>query len=200
MPEVNFDKLNEFCEAWIAKANEADPTHIGGIFDRFFALWIVYNRLYEEVARILARERHPLARRFMPRRHLPYAPPLDRVAATQGVMVFCGRQALHDALIGNADCQQALDATMWAIESGVFFLHEDYETGEPDHERDRQFVERARNGDLRSLLSLLYQARCNLFHGQKAYSEAQRPLLEGMIEVLVVIIDQVRVSMQNRDR
>lgn len=200
MTEVNIDRLNEFCEAWIAKANEADSTCIGGIFDRFFALWIVYNRLYEEVARALARERHPSARRFMPRRNLPYAPPSDRVAATEGVIVFCGRQALHDAIFSNADCQQALDATMGAIESGVFFLHEDYETGEPDHERDRQFIERARKGDLRSLLSLLYQARCNLFHGQKAYSEAQRPLLEGMIEVLVVVIDLVWASMQIRDQ
>jgi len=47
-------------------------------------------------------------------------------------------------------------------------------------------------------LELLYQARCNLFHGQKAYSEVQRPLLEGMIEVLVVTIEQVRASLRNR--
>lgn len=198
MPGPNLEKLDEFCEAWIAKAHEADTRDIAGVFDRFFALWVVYSRLYEVVARTLAFERHPCARRFMPRRNQPFAPPPDRLSATRGVVFFCGQRELAEAVAEHEGCQQTLETTLWVIESGILFLHEDYETGEPDYERDRQLVQRARNGNLNALLSLMYQARCNLFHGQKAYSEAQRPLLEGMIEVLVVVIEQIRASMWNR--
>lgn len=197
MPEVNLEKLDEFCEAWIAKADEADTGHIAGVFDRFFALWIVYNRLFEEAARTLAHEGHPWTRRFGRWANRPFAPAPDRASATQGIVFFCGRRELASAIAEHHGCQRALEAALRAIESGLLFLHENYETGEPDNERDRHLVERVRNGDLEALLALVYQARCNLFHGQKAYSEAQRPLLEGMIEVLLVVIGQARAVRRN---
>jgi hypothetical protein len=200
VPEINLERLEEFCEAWVAKANEADTRHIAGVFDRFFALWIVYNRLYEEAARTLAHEDHPWARRFSRWRNQPFAPPPDRASATQGIVFFCGRRELVAAIAQDDGCRRALEEALCAMDSGLLFLHEDYQTGDPDHDRDRELVERARNDNPEALLALVYQARCNLFHGQKAYSEVQRPLLEGMIAVLVVTIEQARASLRNRAR
>ena len=197
LPRLNLERIEEFCAAWIARAGEADTRHIAGVFDRFFALWVVYNRLYEAAARTLAQECHDWASAFV-RRNQPFRPLPDRMSATRGVILFCGRQRLAAAIAQHDGCSRMLEATLQAIDSGLLFLNEDYQTGEPDYAKDRELVGHVRKGDPGALLELLYQARCNLFHGQKAYSEVQRPLLEGMIEVLVVTIEQVRASLRNR--
>ncbi|MGE4451005.1 hypothetical protein [Castellaniella sp.] len=197
MFKVNLERLDDFCEAWIAKANRADTTSIDGVFDQFFSLWLVYNRLYEEAGRILVHERHPWSQAPGFNKRPPFMPMPDRQAAITGITFFCGASALKSAIAKSCD-SQALDRTLRAIESGQFFLHENYATGEPDHEKDQALVRQAREGDAEALLALVYKARCNLFHGQKAYSEIQRPLLGGMIAVLVVVIEQARAKMRSR--
>ncbi|AOE88107.1 hypothetical protein [Pseudomonas sp. TCU-HL1] len=193
MPEVNLERLNEFCEAWLRKAQACDNS-IAGVFDRFFALWIVFNRLYEESARILINENDQSIFRFRWKNKKPYGPPPDRMAATIFIVRFCGENTLRSALTAARRMENALHF----IESGQLYLHEDYTTGEPDYDRDQKLVQCSRQGDIQALMALIYQARCNLFHGQKAYSDAQRPLLEGMNEVLQIVIRCAQQKMQQR--
>ncbi|WP_124515893.1 hypothetical protein [Burkholderia ubonensis] len=197
MKEINRERLDQFCDAWLQKAHDSDIHAIAGVFDRFFALWIVFNRLYEEAAHILVRENHSIARRFPLRGQRLYRPPPDRLSATRGVVYFCGSVTLRQALKDDRHYEDIEDA-LRCIERGEFHLHENYETGEPDREEDMRLVQRSRQGDPEALLTLLYQARCNLFHGQKAYSESQRPLLNGMIVILAVAIDRTRQAMRQR--
>lgn len=197
MTKVNRERLDQFCDAWLQKAHDSDRCVIAGVFDRFFALWIVFNRLYEEAAHILVRENDPIARRFPVRRQRLYRPPPDRFSATQGVVSFCGIVTLRQALKESPHYEDIEDA-LRCIERGEFHLHENYETGEPDCEEDMHLVQKSRQGDPIALLTLLYQARCNLFHGQKAYSESQRPLLNGMIAILSVTIERTREAMRQR--
>lgn len=194
MFKINLEGLDDFCEDWIAKANRADTSSMDGVFDRFFSLWLVYNRLYEEAGRMLVHTQHSWAQGI--KRRPPFMPMPDRRAATSGIISFCGASALKSAIEKSCD-GKALDNTLQAIESGQFFLHENYETGEPDHKKDLALLRQAREGDVEALLNLVYQARCNLFHGQKVYSSVQRPLLEGMIAVLVVVVEQARAKMRS---
>ncbi|WP_146680421.1 hypothetical protein [Oceanococcus atlanticus] len=200
MIEVNLQRLDEFCDVWLERATAVAQPSIENIFDQFFILWVVFNRIYAESARVLAAEGHSSARMFAFSQggKRKFAPPPDRIAATRGVEAFCGVSELNRRLYEHEESAQAIETVLSVVESGMLYLHENYETGEPDFKRDRKLVAAARNGKPSALLELLYQARCNLFHGQKAYSESQRPLLEGMVIVLRIVIDASRSKLREQ--
>lgn len=198
MPQLNLERLDEFHAAWMQKANQARVETVAGMFDRFFALWIVYNRLYVEIAFKLASDKHPLSRVFGLQGRRRFAPSPDRMAATKVICAFCGPQIGY-RLRNSLEISNVIEATLNSVEFGGFYLHENYETGEPDLHRDRKIISNARKGDVLALLELVYQARCNLFHGQKAYSETQRPLIEGMSSVLVVAIEEALSKLRQRN-
>ncbi|MDY6946934.1 MAG: hypothetical protein SXG53_14555 [Pseudomonadota bacterium] len=201
MSELNLARLDEFCDAWLNRAAAVPQPSIADLFDQFFALWIVFNRIYEESARVLAASGHPSARVVVAiGKGRRFAPPPDRKSATVGVEALCGVAELRRRLYEDAESARAIERVLDVVASGRLHLHENYETGEPDFPRDQKLVAEARQGSPRALLELLYQARCNLFHGQKAYSEVQRPLLEGMIRVLRIVIDTARVKLRERHR
>ena len=41
-------EINDFCNNWLQKANNIDSSNLQGAFDKFFTLYVVYNRLYVE--------------------------------------------------------------------------------------------------------------------------------------------------------
>lgn len=190
MRELNFQALNGFCTAWLRKAERIDIEPLEGVFDRFFTLWVVFNRLYEEAGRTLVHSGHHLYRPFIARRgrHI-FAPPPDKLSATRGITTFVGKGRLRDHIFGNREAVQGLEYVHNSIRSGMFYLHENHETGEPDSEKDIVLVRKAMDGCVESTLTLIYQARCNLFHGQKAFTESQRDLLNGMSAVLNQVIE-----------
>lgn len=190
MQELNFRALESFCAAWLRKAERADTDRLEGVFDRFFTLWVVFNRLYEEAGRTLAHQGHPIYRSFINRRGpRHFAPPPDKISATKGIAVFVGKDLLRAHIQEDAEAMRGLDYIHDAIRYGMFYLHENHETGEPDTEKDLALVEKAIRGCVESTLTLIYQARCNLFHGQKAFTEAQRELLTGMSSILIKVIE-----------
>lgn len=190
MRELNHEALNVFCTAWLRKVDRIDTMPLEGVFDKFFTLWVVFNRLYEEAARILVHSGHPLYRHFIIRRgNKVFLPPPDKISATRGITAFIGKKRLGACIFLNADALRGLNYITESIRSGMFYLHENYETGEPDTEKDIALVSRAIDGCVESTLVLIYQARCNLFHGQKAFTESQRELLNGMSTILNEVIE-----------
>ncbi len=83
-----------------------------------------------------------------------------------------------------------------AIHDGNFYFHEDYATGLPDINRDRDLIEAAQKYEPRAILELIYQARCNLFHGEKELISEQRPLLESMSDFLKYLNDQLLIKLE----
>ncbi|OOE82801.1 hypothetical protein BZG72_07295 [Salinivibrio sp. PR6] len=190
MQELNFRALESFCTAWLRKAERIDTEPLEGVFDRFFTLWVVFNRLYEEAGRTLAHRGHPIYRSFIKRRGpRVFAPPPDKISATKGITVFVGHHRLRAHIQGDAEAMRGLEYIHDAIRNGMLYLHENHETGEPDTEKDLVLVDKAIGGCVKSTLTLIYQARCNLFHGQKAFTEAQRELLIGMSSILIQVIE-----------
>jgi len=189
MRELNFEALNNFCTAWLRKAERIDIEPLEGVFDRFFTLWVVFNRLYEEAGRTLVHSGHHIYRPFIARRgRKVFAPPPDKISATKGIAAFIGKERLRDRIYENREAIRGLEYIHDSIRSGMFYLHENYETGDPDTEKDIVLVGKAIDGCVVSTLTLIYQARCNLFHGQKAFTESQRDLLNGMSAVLNQVI------------
>ncbi|WP_110456643.1 hypothetical protein [Shewanella algidipiscicola] len=199
MQELNFEALNQFCSAWIRKSERIDLEPLEGVFDRFFTLWVVYNRLYEEAGRYLVHRQHPFYRPFIARRgRRVYAPPPDKISATKGIVAYVGMGYLRENVFANQNAVEGMNFVNDAVQNGMLYLHEDYETGEPDIERDQELVTKAREGCVESILTLIYQARCNLFHGQKSFTESQRDLLNGMSEILRVIISCSLTEIEER--
>lgn len=197
MQELNFQALKFFCSAWLIKADRVNTNSLEGVFDRFFTLWVVFNRLYEEAGRTLVHRSHPIYRSFIAKRgKRVFAPPPDKISATKGIVVFSGQNRLKNRILRDHDAIEGLRYIHDSIHSGMFYLHENYETGEPDTAKDIALVQQAIDGCVESTLTLIYQARCNLFHGQKAFTESQRILLNGMSSILIQVISCTLQTME----
>ncbi|MGE4529907.1 MAG: hypothetical protein AB7C98_01115 [Acidithiobacillus sp.] len=199
MQELNFKALNKFCTAWLQKAERVDMDSLEGVFDRFFTLWVVFNRLYEEAGRSLVHSGHPLYANFSANRGSRiFIPPPDKVSATRGIIAFVGKDRLGEKIFSNNEATQGLNYIYDSILNRIFYIHENYETGDPDTEKDLALATKAINGSVESILILLYQTRCNLFHGQKSFTESQRDLLNGMSAILVQIIACSKEAIEKR--
>lgn len=97
-------------------------------------------------------------------------------------------------------CRRAIDTLVDLIENSHFHLHEDYETGVPDLDRDRRLAHMAAKYDPQSILELIYQARCNLFHGTKAFENRQKILLDNMSAVVEFVTYRVLMQLKRRLR
>lgn len=210
---INVRQLDMFCKSWLRKAKAYErprlsfasrhPGRITGLncavdddglsrcFDRFTSLFVVFNRLYTEAGKLLIRRGvvrpHPRKR---------YAPLPDRESATSHVVTFYGEGELRDEISADRRCRKAVDALVRLIRDRRFYLHEDYTTGLPDTQRDLRLADEAATYDPKAVLSLIYQARCNLFHGEKGLEERQRVLLNNMSVALEFIVARVLVKLR----
>jgi hypothetical protein len=124
----------------------------------------------------------------------------DKKSATVYVVSYYGEAKLRSKVQKNTYCRNAVDELARLIQEHHFYLHEDYETGLPDIDKDEELAEQAARYEPRAILQLIYQARCNLFHGAKAFEERQRVLLDNMsivlefvaLETLSVLIQDLR--------
>jgi hypothetical protein len=125
-----------------------------------------------------------------------YAPLPDRKSATSHVVTFYGEDKLRDEISANQKCRKAVDTLVQLIKDQSFYLHEDYTTGNPDIQRDLRLANEASTYCPKAVLSLIYQARCNLFHGEKDFEERQRVLLDNMSAVLEFIVSKVLAKLR----
>lgn len=214
---VDVSQLDSFCERWLRKADahhryrrsfsrigrsnslshrsvEArDPTaaSLADCFDRFTSLYVAYNRVYTEVGKLLIAKD-----RVRPPRRGRYAPLPDRRSATEYVVNYYGADRLRDEILQDHPCRQAVDTLAQLISEHHFYLHEDYRSGIPDLERDADLARRAADYDVYAVLELIYQARCNLFHGAKSFEERQRAILETMSTILRFVAVKVLAQLK----
>ena len=183
-------ELAMFCVNWRAKADAYSREEIGGAFDRFFTLYVVFNRLYAEATFRLARRGQVKLRDRFP----------DSKGAQEYVLQFCGAEALTRAWDGDPNTMTALHQISEHLREGRFALKLDMMTGERKPDADSELLgaleSRSRNRRAHAVLEALYAIRCNMFHGHKGFDPIQlellKPavlLLESTIDVLVGILE-----------
>ena len=86
-------EFKRFIQSWQEKAEGIKPTDIYGCFDRFFTLYVIYNRLYAEATFIFARGGHP---NLGKRTSFP-----DKVAATCYVKKYLKSTVILDGIQGD---------------------------------------------------------------------------------------------------
>ena len=180
-----------FHSNWRAKADGYTDGTLESAFDRFFTLFVIYNRLYAEVAFHLARK-HQL--KLNDRTSFP-----DRDAAINYVAQFIGAATVIELFEANPESAAAIQSVIallsGPIEGHQFAVKLDMIHGNPQPDADLELLNkfRSHNRGERGLgvLEFLYAVRCNLFHGHKGFEPVQieimRPaniLLSHIIEIL----------------
>jgi hypothetical protein len=184
---LDLHSLDVFCDRWIQKSEQTSGDRLADAYDRFFALWVVYNRLYEEAARMMVAGRHSEFAKYGSKARRQYNPAPEGLSATRGVTMFCKRRLILPP--------ESVAYIIQSIDEGRFYFHENYETEMPDFEKDKELASKR---DAASILTLIYRARCNLFHGQKEFNSVQLDLLHHMSEILASVIGSLRERIDER--
>lgn len=182
-------ELRGFCERWFQKARGYQGQSIQECFDRFFTLFIVYNRLYAELTLSWARTgRIQLRGRSLP----------DEKAATQYVHSYLGTNHIWSNLQNDDQCQQAVSTIRNLLENQVFVIKLDRLRGEPRQEEDLDLLNDLRSDNkwrkVSALLDIIYSVRCNMFHGHKGFDSVQTEILVPV----TILLDKLPVLLYER--
>lgn len=183
--DIEVHELELFCDRWLDKANSY-PNHLAGDFDKFTSLYVAYNRVYTEVGKVLIAQG-----KVKPSNQGKYAPLPDRKSATSHIVDYYGESDLGNELANDPCCKQAVETLAKLVLEKRFYLHVNYQTGNPDIAKDAKLAKDAQKYQPKSVLELIYQARCNLFHGTKGFEDRQHILLDNMSVVVKFVTQKV---------
>lgn len=188
---VNATAFRDFTSRWLAKASRYRAQTLSHTFDRFFTLFVVYNRAYDEAARLvlakspnLYEPKGPYTRRTRP---VFVSNIGDRLKATKGVVDFCG-SSMRTEVFSNEVVLAALAELERLVADNRFYFFFDRDTGTPRPDLDLAALRNVRIGTVVGALEVLYQLRCNLFHGQKEFEQHQLAVLRPANEILNAVV------------
>ena len=176
-------EFSEFYSRWKEKAR-VYQSDLQGSFDRFFTLYVLFNRLYTEATFRLGQRGNV---KIMNWNRFP-----DAEAAQEYVVQYVGAATLITGLSGDSE-RSALDSIRNQVCSGPFWVKLDMLTGSPQPNLDRELCQRLNDSNSNTqavaVLETLYAIRCNMFHGRKGFHSVQQQLLDPLNIILERIID-----------
>jgi len=182
-------EFERFVEVWKNRANGYSDDQ-NGCFDKFFTLFVVFNRLYAEATFELERRNEITLPRNRP---LP-----DKKGATEYTLEMIGLNNFNNMYETHLETQVETIAQL--IEDQVFSIQLSIPEGRSQPEKDRIMLRNIRStGKTRALaiLELIYKVRCNLFHGHKAFEPIQLNLLRPLNHILEHIVDLLHQRLRN---
>lgn len=163
-------EFQRFSDEWLQRAKAYTGRDQNEHYDKFFTLFVVFNRLYSEATFALQRAGEIGLQRNRP--------PPDKKGATEYTLDFIGIDDFERLYKESLEHYVTTVATLIAEER--FYIQLSLPEGERQPEKDRELLNKLRNsGKTRALaiLELIYSIRCNLFHGNKAFQPIQIELL-----------------------
>lgn len=168
MTEFKILQLVEFNDRWSTKISEYKEDNLADIFDKFFSLFVIYNRIYNVVGFI---NKKPKTR--------------DKYAATNCISHYFKADANRIMRELSVEKNQFIDI----IQHEKFYIDTYYGKGQP--KEDQKLLDELNSNNeqtqLLSILKILYFLRCNLFHGEKGFNENQKEILIPAISCLTVL-------------
>ena len=166
-------ELQDFHERWYQKAQEYNSDELADYFDKFFSLFVIYNRIYNVVVAILNEQGELDTLR---RAGKIVEQPGDGKSATVCIAYFL-RNDLNQIINDN---NEAIGTFKFILEEKLFNIDLDY--GQPQPQKDKKLLNGLNSTDsltkVEALLKILYKIRCNVFHAEKGYNEDQKLILE----------------------
>lgn len=164
----------DFYNRWMEKANNYNRNDLSDYFDKFFSLFVAFNRLYAEATFVLARQGDPKLDR---KTSFP-----DAEAAKTYVLKYLGARYFIEELERDHEARLALDMLSDLIGSYRFHIKLDMVTGDIQPKKDKELFKKLNSGGFdqrgKAILDVLYSVRCNMFHGQKSFQPVQIELLK----------------------
>ena len=186
-------EFSNFVKDWLTKAEQIQLSSLATYFDKFFTLYVVYNRLYAEATFTLSRYGQI---KITNRTSFP-----DKYAATSYVLKLIGSANLVTAMTNNPECTTALHKIEALIERNQFSIKLNMVTGKSQRDKDEDLLCRLRdtgkNTKATAILELIYSIRCNTFHGHKGFEGVQVQILGPVIVLLRTLIELVREHLAN---
>ena len=177
-------EFTDFYTSWMNKARPRGQADLRQAFDRFFTLYVLFNRLYAEATFRLGRRGQV---QLQNRHRFP-----DSEAAQEYVVQYLGAASLLRALDNDPETHRALESVRGLVCNGDFSIKLNMLTGDPqpDEDRDlgRRLADPSSNTRAAAVLETLYAVRCNMFHGHKGFHPVQLDLLRPLTLVLEKII------------
>ncbi|MEI7636246.1 MAG: hypothetical protein WCJ37_03000 [Syntrophus sp. (in: bacteria)] len=182
-------EIERFINQWMNRAQQYTDTNIDGCYDKFFTLFVVFNRLYAEATFELARRG---SINLAPNRPLP-----DKKGATEYTLEVIGLDNFENLYRSNLS--EPVQTIANLIESERFYIILSSPNGDIQPEKDQALLHDLKStGKTRALaiLEVMYKVRCNLFHGHKSFHPIQTDLLKPTICILEKIITALRNRLQ----
>jgi hypothetical protein len=162
---VNRDFL-DFYKRWIDKANQYNTNDLSECFDKFITLFILYNFQYSYIAR-----KENIVK--------PNGWFKDKEMATVIIKNHFPVQDFCD----DPKVTTAITAICSLVTENIFFIRND--------NIDKKLLKNVQSANVqdkcKGILEMLYFIRCNLFHGQKEFTDSQKAILIPCIEILQIL-------------
>jgi hypothetical protein len=175
--------FTEFVQRWLSRADEIQLASLSNYFDKFFTLFVAYNRLYDEAAFIQKNQC-----RLEQKDNCGG----DKKAATCCVAKLIGTRIIA-AIDDSPEFAKAICDMKAILEKGEYAFVNDHRTGQVRRDKDMDLLHEIQCADpdkkAMAILNLIYSIRCNAFHGQCGFEEGQKAILGPAIVLLEKITE-----------
>lgn len=171
-------ETREFIDGWNTRLAKIKGDSLIDIFQRFEALYVLHNRLYNESFRVLNDSNSLLKTRYA-----------DYEKASTVIIEYLSADTIFEGLKEENNLED-LEVIVGLIENGHF--HINIAGGIPKQEFDDILLENLKSTDrnvfCKAMLMTIYNVRSNTVHGEKHFDEYQRLLLEPLNRILSTVI------------
>ena len=188
-------EFKSLCNRWKEKASKYDASDTHSLFDKYFSLYVVFNALYAETAAYLHRKDIDEKRGGYKLQEGSFP---DKNAATQYVLNLLKAKSLMQSLEDNTETNLAIEEIKKLLtpqNSHHFWICLDPVFGEPQENEDQKLLQALSSSNAHhraeAILKIIYQVRCNMFHGRKSVEPIQKQLLLPLIVLLEKIIEKL---------
>jgi hypothetical protein len=172
-------ETKEYIKTWQRKISSYTDDSLGSLFDKYTALFTLFNRLYNESFTIMKAEKKLAKPRYS-----------DFEKATKLVVEFNSPTDIIEQLKNNDNLKDIADVAD-LIRQDVF--HVNLADGVSQKDVDLELMKNleSENTEVKAqaAVSTIYNVRCNIQHGEKHFEEHQRLLLEPLIRILETITE-----------
>jgi CRISPR/Cas system CMR-associated protein Cmr5 small subunit len=184
-----------FVTDWLEKADQIKLNSLATYFDKFFTLYVAYNRLYAEITFTLSRNGQI---NISDKTSFP-----DKKAATAYILQFMGAGNFISEITKDENSLKALEEIIRLIQEEHFYIKLDMITGKRHPECDIELLKDLENDNKgikgRAILQTFYSIRCNMFHGHKGFEKVQIGLLQPTMILLRKTINIALDKLQKTD-
>lgn len=188
-----------FYERWLEKAKDhRDNSQTDySAFDRFISLYIVYNFLYVEVYQYLQEKDKPGIttgnKKGSKENNISSG---EKGSATTNITLFFGgaEDFMSEFSPSQRDALEELRSFIKPDDSFKFIIYFD-KKGEPQPDKDKKLSKKLKSSGVGqisdAILEMIYEVRCNLFHGRKCIDSVQEDLLNPLSNILEELVQKI---------